>query len=165
MKGVNVRETRLLEQAIAKNSFRYLTLEEHAIVDKAYKALKESELYLAVWKDIEAKANELVNTKCRPEWDRISEEMKPLGEERNKLAEENSKEEDEEKKAKIEEIDKQLAELSNEYQKVTDNANAELNEFKEKRISEEEGACFFLEDDEYQLVWELVWFALPINQQ
>lgn len=158
---VNVREARLLEQAIAKNSFRYLTLDEHAIVDKAYKAMKESELYNLVGWDIEAKAKELVDAKCKPEWDRISEEMRPLGEERNKLAEENSKEEDEEKKARIEEIDKQLAELSNQYQKITDEANAELNEFKEKRIWEEQWSAFLLEDDEYQLVGELCWFVLP----
>ena len=75
MKGVNIKETRLIDQAIGKNNFRYLTLEEHAIVDKALKWLKESELYLSVWKDVEKKANEIVNEKCEPEWNRISEEI------------------------------------------------------------------------------------------
>lgn len=163
MKWVNIRETRLLEQAISKNSFRYLTLDEHAIVDKAYNALKESELYKTVWKDIEDKANELVETKCRPEWNRISEEMKPLGDERNALDKEKAADKEnfsEEKEARLEELNKKLSELTDEYNSVTNKANAELNEYKEERITKEEWACFFLEDNEYKLVGELVWWAL-----
>ena len=54
-----------------------------------------------------------------------------------------------------------MSDLSNEYQKVTDEANAELNEYKEKRINEEEWACFFLEDDEFIFIGERVGWILP----
>lgn len=168
MKWVNVKEARLLQQAIAKNDFRYLTLEEHAIVDKAYKAMKESELYNRVWKSIEDFANKLVDEKCAPAWKEISAKMQPLGEERNKLAKEKAEAKEwewlEESETKLNEIDKELSDLSAEYNKVTDQANAELNEFKEKAISEEQWAAFLLEDDEYQLIGELVWRALPVNE-
>lgn len=166
---VNLREARLLDQAIAKNDFRYLTLDEHKLVDKAYKAMKESELYTSVWEKIEKYANELVNTKCVPEWNRISEEMKPLGELRNKLAKEKAEVPEDwvwetEKEAQLNWLDKEMADLSAEYQKVTSDANAELNEYKEKLITETEWACFFLDEKCYQLVGELVWRVLPTNK-
>jgi uncharacterized phage infection (PIP) family protein YhgE len=166
---VNLREARLLDQAIAKNDFRYLTLDEHKLVDKAYKAMKESELYTSVWEKIEKYANELVNTKCVPEWNKISEEMKPLGEKRNELAKKKASTETgsawwEEDEKELADLDKQLSDLSNEYQKITDEANAELNEFKEKLITETEWACFFLDEKCYQLVGELVWRVLPTNK-
>lgn len=165
---VNLREARLLDQAIAKNDFRYLTLDEHKLVDKAYKAMKESELYTSVWEKIEKYANELVNTKCVPEWNRISEEMKPLGEERNRLAKEKAEAKEwewlQESEDKLIEVDKKIAELTEEYQSVTDKANAELNEYKEKLITETEWACFFLDEKCYQLVGELVWRVLPTNK-
>lgn len=163
---VNLREARLLDQAIAKNDFRYLTLDEHKLVDKAYKAMKESELYTSVWEKIEKYANELVNTKCVPEWNRISEEMKPLGELRNKLSEKKAKGEEwtDEDEAQLNWLDKEMADLSAEYQKVTSDANAELNEYKEKLITETEWACFFLDEKCYQLVGELVWRVLPTNK-
>lgn len=163
---VNLREARLLDQAIAKNDFRYLTLDEHKLVDKAYKAMKESELYTSVWEKIEKYANELVNTKCVPEWNRISEEMKPLGELRNKLSEKKAKGEEwtDEDEAQLSWLDKEMADLSAEYQKTTSDANAELNEYKEKLITETEWACFFLDEKCYQLVGELVWRVLPTNK-
>ena len=164
MKGVNIKETRLIDQAIGKNNFRYLTLEEHAIVDKALKWLKESELYLSVWKDVEKKANEIVKEKCEPEWNRISEEMKKFWEEVNELSKERAEKKDdwtEEKEERLKALNDSIAELTNEYQKVTDEANEELNKYKEERINEESWACFFLEDDEYQFMWELCWFAAP----
>lgn len=157
---VNLREARLLDQAIAKNNFRYLTLAEHKIMDKAYEAMKESELYNSIWKKIEAYAAEIVNTKCVPEWNRISEEMKPLGELRNKLAEKKAKGEEwtDEDEAQLNGLDKEMSDLSAEYQDITDKANAELNEYKEKILWETEWACFFLSEKDYQFVGELCWF-------
>lgn len=157
---VNLREARLLDQAIAKNNFRYLTLAEHKIVDKAYEAMKESELYNSIWKQIEEYATNLVNTKCVPEWNRISEEMKPLGELRNKLAEKKAKGEEwtDEDEAQLNGLDKEMSDLSAEYQDITDKANAELNEYKEKILWETEWACFFLSEKDYQFVGELCWF-------
>jgi hypothetical protein len=66
--------------------------------------------------------------------------MRPLGEEANKLSKEKAedKERNEEKENRLAEINKKLADLTNDYQKVTDEANAELNEFKDKRINEEQ---------------------------
>jgi hypothetical protein len=92
--------------------------------------------------------------------------MKPLGEERNNLWKEKaaSKENNdteswtEEKENRLAEIDKQLSELSESYQKVTADANAELNEYKEKRINEEQWAAFLLEDYDYDLVGWYVGF-------
>lgn len=165
---VNIREARLLDQAIAKNNFRYLTIDEHKLVDKAYKAMKESELYNSIGGKIEKYANKLVNTKCVPEWNRISEEMRPLGEERNKLAKEKAEAKEwewlEESEAKLAEVDKKIAELNQTYQEITDKANAELNEYKEKLINETEWACFFLDEKCYQLVGGLVWRVLPANK-
>lgn len=157
---VNLREARLLDQAIAKNNFRYLTLAEHKIMDKAYEAMKESELYNSIWKQIEEYATNLVNTKCVPEWNRISEEMKPLGELRNKLAEKKAKGEEwtDEDEAQLNGLDKEMSDLSAEYQDITDKANAELNEYKEKILWETEWACFFLSEKDYQFVGELCWF-------
>ena len=159
---VNLREARLLDQAIAKNNFRYLTLAEHKIIDKAYEAMKESELYNSIWKKIEDYATNLVNTKCVPEWNRISEEMKPLGEERNRLAKEKAEAKEwewlQESEDKLAEVDKKIAELTEEYQSVTDKANAELSEYKEKILWETEWACFSLNEKDYKFVGELCWF-------
>ena len=164
---VNVREARLLDQAIQKNSFRYLTLDEHKVVDKAYLAMKDSELYKTVWDKVEKEAVRIVEEKCKPEWNRISEEMKPLGELRNKLAEKKAKGEEwtDENEAQLNGLDKEMADLANTYNEVTTKANAELNEYKEKVIAETEWAAFMLYEDEYQLVWELVGRVLPTNDK
>ena len=132
-------------------------------ITKVKEELEKSELYAAVWGEIEAEAKRIVKEKCQPEWDRISEEMKPLGEERNKLAKEKAEIPEDwvwetEKEERLTEIDKKLSELSEQYQKVTDEANAELNEFKEKRINEEQWACFFLSEKNYKIIWGYAWF-------
>lgn len=167
MKWVNIKEARLFQQwmntTIAsvtwKDLINFIGNDMPTFV-KAAKELEGSELYNAVWADIQKRAEELVETKCKPEWNRISEEMKPLWEEANAIEKEKAggAELDEEKKAKLEEINKKIADLSAEYQKVTDDANAELNEYKDKRISEEEWAAFMLEDDEYALIGWYVGF-------
>ena len=163
---VNIREARLLDQAITKNSFRYLTLDEHKLVDKAYKAMKDSEMYNAIWKQIEDYAADLVQKKCIPEWNRISEEMKTLWEEANKLSKEKAAVPEDwvwetEKEERLTELNKKIAELNTTYQDVTDKANAELNEFKEKIINETKWACFLLDEKCYKFVGELVWRVLP----
>lgn len=173
MKWVNVRECRLIDQwlhsSIASVTWRDLINffgQDMSTITKAVAELDKSELYKTIGGDIEKKAEEIVEAKCKPEWNRISEEMKPLGELRNNLWKEKaaSKENNdvegwtEDKEKRLAEIDKQLSDLSNEYQKVTDEANAELNEFKEKRINEEQGAAFLLDDAEYDLVGWYCWF-------
>jgi hypothetical protein len=126
-------------------------------ITKAVEELDKSELYKTVGGDIEKKAEEIVEAKCKPEWNRISEEMKPLGERRNELAKKKASTEvgsawGEEDEKELTDLDKKMSDLSAEYQKVTDEANKELNEFKEKRINEEQGAAFLLDDAEYDLV-------------
>lgn len=170
MKWVNVKEARLLDQwlhtTIASVTWRDLINffeKDISTIAKAVEELDKSELYKTVGGDIEKKAEELVDTKCKPEWNRISEEMKPLGEERNKLAKEKAEIPEDwvwetEKEERLNEIDKKMSDLSAEYQKVTDEANKELNEFKEKRINEEQGAAFLLEDYDYDLVGWYVGF-------
>ena len=126
-------------------------------IAKIVNALDASDLYKTVGKDIEDKAHELVDTKCKPEWDRISEEMKPIGEKRNELAKKKASKEvgatwDEEDEKALNDLDKQLADLSNSYQKVTDDANAELNAYKEERINQEKSPAFFLSEEDYKLI-------------
>jgi len=170
MKWVNVRECRLIDQwlhsSIASVTWRDLINffgQDMSTIAKAVAELDKSELYKTVGWDIEKKAEEIVEAKCKPEWNRISEEMKPLGEERNKLAKEKAEIPEDwvwetEKEERLNEIDKKMSDLSAEYQKVTDEANKELNEFKEKRINEEQGAAFLLDDAEYDLVGWYCWF-------
>ena len=167
MKWVNVKEARLIDQwlhsSIASATWGDIVNFFHKDITTIFKVTEElskSELYKTVGWDIEKKAEEIVEAKCKPEWNRISEEMKPLGELRNKLAEKKAKGEGwtDEDEAQLNGLDKEMSDLSAEYQKVTDEANAELNEYKEKRINEEQGAAFLLEDDEYELIRGYCWF-------
>ena len=166
MKWVNVKEARLIDQwlhsSIASVTWRDLINffgQDMSTIAKAVAELDKSELYKTVGGDIEKKAEEIVETKCKPEWNRISEKMKPLGELRNKLAKEKAEWNwDNEKEAQLDWLDKEMSDLSAEYQKVTDDANAELNEYKEKRINEEQWAAFLLDDAEYDLVGWYCWF-------
>lgn len=160
--AVSIKEARLIDQwlhtTIASVTFGDLInffSEDLKKIGKIVELLEASDTYKAVGAEIEAKAHELVDTKCRPEWDRISEEMKPLGELRNKLAEKKAKGEGwtDEDEAQLNGLDKEMSDLSNEYQKVTDEANVELNEFKEKRINEEKQPAFFLSEADYKLIW------------
>ena len=166
MKWVNVKEARLIDQwlhsSIASATWGDVVNFFHKDITTIFKVTEElskSELYKTVGGDIEKKAEEIVEAKCKPEWNRISEEMKPLGELRNKLAKEKAEWNwDNEKEAQLNWLDKEMSDLSAEYQKVTDDANAELNEYKEKRINEEQWAAFLLEDDEYELIRGYCWF-------
>lgn len=166
MKWVNVKEARLIDQwlhsSIASATWGDVVNFFHKDITTIFKITEElskSELYKTVGWDIEKKAEEIVEAKCKPEWNRISEEMKPLGELRNKLAKEKAEWNwDNEKEAQLNWLDKEMSDLSAEYQKVTDDANAELNEYKEKRINEEQWAAFLLEDDEYELIRGYCWF-------
>lgn len=161
--AVNVRECKLIDQAFAKNSFRYLTLDEHKILDKVYKALNESEVFNKVAEEIKTEWERLVKENCIPEWNRISEEMKPLGEERNALDKEKASIPadgtwETAKQERLDELNKRLGELTEEYNSVTDKANVELSAFKEEKINNTKEACFFLNEDDYQFVGELCWF-------
>ena len=164
---VNVKEARLFEQWLNsqvgsttwKELINFIIYDIDTIVT-AWKELEKSELYATVGWDIEKEAKRIVEEKCKPEWNRISDEMKPLGERRNELAKRKSEggpwaEREEEE---LNEIDKKMADLTNEYQKVTDEANAELNEFKNKRIAEEQWAAFFLSEKNYKTIGWYVWF-------
>ncbi len=162
--AVSIKEARLIDQwlhsTIASATWGDIVNFFHKDITTIFKVTEEldkSELYKTVGWDIEKKAEELVETKCKPEWNRISEEMKPLGEERNKLAKEKAEIPEDgiwevEKEERLKEIDKKMSDLSAEYQKVTDDANAELNEFKEERINEEKHPAFFLSEEEYKLI-------------
>jgi len=170
MKWVNVKEARLIDQwlhsSIASATWGDVVNFFHKDITTIFKITEElskSELYKTVGWDIEKKAEEIVEAKCKPEWNRISEEMKPLGERRNELAKKKASTEvgsawGEEDEKELTDLDKKMSDLSAEYQKVTDDANAELNEYKEKRINEEQWAAFLLEDDEYELIRGYCWF-------
>ena len=170
MKSVSVKEWRLLQQwlnsTIGWATWTDILNLDKELFKKAAKALDDSELYQKIWGEIQKKAEEIVKEKCEPEWKRISEEMQPLGELRNKLSEKKAKGENwtDEDEAQLNWLDKEMADLSAEYQKVTDEANKELNEFKDKRINEEQGWCFILEDDEYEKIGKYVWWTLPTKE-
>ena len=164
--AVNIKEARLLDQWLNTTiaSARWKDIMDFFATDikvlaKAREELENSELYKAVWWDIEAKAHEIVETKCKPEWNRISEEMKPLWEKANELEKEKAGWNwDDGKEAELDELHKKLSDLTNEYQKVTDDANAELNAYKEERINNEKWAAFFLSEKDYKTVGWYVWF-------
>ena len=132
--GVNVKEARLLEQwlntSIASVKWKDLIdffWKDMKVLAKATDELINSELYKKIWWDIEAKAHEIVEMKCRPEWNRISEEMRPLGEKANELEKEKASWTwDDAKEEELNWLHRQLSELSDKYQKVTDDANKEL---------------------------------------
>lgn len=167
---VSVKECRLIEQwlntTIASVKWKDLIdffWKDMKVLAKAADWIEESQLYREVGKDIENKAHEIVETKCRPEWTRISDEMRPIGDKRNELAKKKASKEEgsvwsEEEEKELVDLDKQLSDLSEQYQKVTDDANAELNAYKDVRISEEQGACFFLSEKDYKTVGWYVWF-------
>lgn len=170
MKSVSVKEWRLLQQwlntTIGWTTWADMLNLDKELFKKAAKALDDSELYQKIWGEIQKKAEEIVKEKCEPEWKRISEEIQPLGELRNKLSEKKAKGENwtDEDEAQLNWLDKEMADLSAEYQKVTDEANKELNEFKDKRINEEQGWCFILEDNEYDTIGKYVWWTLPTKE-
>ena len=164
---VNIKEARLIEQwlksSLANATWKQLVdfvWEDAKTIFKVNVALNESELYQKVGWEIEKEAERIVKEKGEPEWNRISGEMKPLGELRNKLAEKKAKGEGwtDEDEAQLNGLDKEMSDLSAEYQKVTDDANTELNEFKNKRIDEEQWACFFLTEKEYKTIWKYAGF-------
>ena len=162
--AVNVKEARLIDQwlhtTIASVTWRDLIdffWKDMKTIAKVVDELDASETYKAIGKAIEDRAHDLVETKCKPEWDRISEEMKPIGERRNELAKRKASNEvgaawSEEDEKELNDLDKQLSELSNSYQKVTDDANAELNKYKEERINNEPEPAFFLSEKDYKLI-------------
>ena len=162
---VNLREARLFQQWLNSNvasatweNMLVFVKDDMKVILKAKEELEKSELFTKVWGEIEKEAERIVKEKCQPEWNRISEQMKPLGEKRNELAKKKASTEVgsawwEEDEKELADLDKQLSDLSAEYQKVTDEANAELNEFKEKRINEEQWACFFLSEKDYKIIW------------
>lgn len=164
---VNVKEARLFQQWLNsqigsvtwKDLINFINNDIDVVV-KAWKELDDSELYATVGWDIQKEAERIVEEKCKPEWNRISEEMRPLGELRNKLAKKKADPETkawgEEDEAQLNWLDKEMSDLSAEYQKVTDDANAELNEFKEKRINEEQWAAFLLSEKDYKIIG---WYA------
>lgn len=169
MKSVSVKEWRLLQQWL-NTTIGWITWADMLNLDKelfkkAAKALDDSELYNKIWGEIQKKAEEIVKEKCESEWKRISEEMKPLGEKANELEKEKASNNwDNLKEEELVNLNKQISELSNQYQKVTDDANKELNEFKDKRINEEQWWCFILEDDEYDTIGKYVWWTLSTKE-
>lgn len=174
MKSVNIKEARLFEQWANTTlaSVKWADLLQYEsdkeIILKAWNELKASELYKEVWKDIQAMGEKIVNEKCIPEWNKISEEMKPIWEKINKLEKERAAIPEDwvwetEKAEELADLQKKMSELSDGYQKVTDEANKELSEYKDKRINEEKWGCFFLEDDEYDLIGKYAWFISEEN--
>ena len=168
MKWVNVKECRLIDQwlhsSIASATWGDVINSFHKDITTIFKVTEElskSELYKTVGWDIEDKAVQIVEEKCKPEWNRISNEMKPLGEKVNELEKEKAAVPadgvwPEEKQTELDKLHKEMSDLSAEYQKVTDEANKELNEYKDKRIEEEQWACFLLSEKDYKTIG---WYA------
>ena len=151
---ITIKQSRLFQQAIIENKFWYLKLKEHEVLDSVLEEMEKSELFNKVGKDIEDYANKLVNEECKPQWDDIIAKMQPLNEERNELEKKKASEEKltEEEDKRYEELNNLISASMEEYQRVSDEANKKLEEYKEKLIEENPGACFFVEEDVYNLV-------------
>lgn len=122
--------------------------------------MRWSELYNEVWWRIQTEADRIVKEECMPQWNELSEKMKPLSPERDALDKEKAADKDnfpEEKQKRLDELNAELSKLAQEYQAVTDKANERLAKFKDEEIEKAEGWCFFLEDDEYDFVAKFVW--------
>lgn len=162
MIGINIKQTKLFIQAIKENKFGYLKLKEHEVLDNVLEEAEKSELFNKVWKEIEDYATKLVDEECKPQWDSIIESTKPLNEERNELEKKKASEEwlTEEEDKRYEEVTNLISAAMDEYQKVSDEANKKLEEFKEKTIEENQWACFFVEEDVYELVDKHTWWKV-----
>jgi chaperonin cofactor prefoldin len=116
MKGVKIKQAKYFMQVIKQNQLPYLLKEEKEVFDTVYKAIRDNKLFNDVGNIIEKEANRIVNEECKPEWERISEEITKLNDERNEL----DKKEDrtEEENDRIKEIGDKISELSSESEKV-----------------------------------------------
>lgn len=166
---ITIKQAKIFQQSIVENKFWYLKLKEHEVLDSVLEEVEKSELYNRVGKDIEDYANKLVNEECKPQWDDIIAKMQPLNEERNELEKKKASEEGltEEEDKRYEELNNLISASMDEYQKVSETANKKLEEFKEKTIEENPGACFFVEEDVYNLVdkhtgWKI--YEVPLDK-
>lgn len=149
MKHVTVKQLKYFNQIIQENKLPYLLNEEKEVFDSVVKQARDNNLYNVVWSEIETEANRIVDEECKPEWDRL---IKQIEEAKTKIIElEKAEEKDEEAiKANQEIIDNAMEQ----YQKVSDEANVKLNEFKENLLATKykESYCFDLHDSEYNLI-------------
>ena len=149
MKHVTVKQLKYFNQIIQENKLPYLLNEEKEVFDSVVKQARDNNLYNVVWKEIETEANRIVDEECKPEWDKL---IKQIEEAKTKIVElEKAEEKDEEAiKANQEIIDNAMEQ----YQKVSDEANVKLNEFKENLLATKykESYCFDLHDSEYSLI-------------
>ena len=147
MKPVKLRMIRFFMQSIEENRLPYLLNEEKEVFDKVVKLCRENGLYAKVGEEIEEFARALVESKCKPVWTDIANRMADAGKERDELAKKEEKTEEEDKR--LEELTTLLSNMNDEYQKVTDDANKELNEFKDKTLAQyKDTSCFDLHDKE-----------------
>ena len=154
---VRIKQCKLFSDNIRANQLPYLLNSEKEVFDKVYIAVRDNELYNKVWMDIEREANRIVEEECKPEWNRL---IKQIEEAKTKITElEKAEEKDEEAiKANQEIVDNSMEQ----YQKVSDEANAKLNEFKEDYINNnyKDATCFLLDEEDYKLVDKIIGWSV-----
>lgn len=146
---VRIKQLKYFSDIIRQNQLPYLLNSEKEVFDKVYIESLHNELFNKVWADIEREANRIVEEECKPEWDRILKQMEETKSKINEL--EKAEEKDEEAIKSNQEI---VDGLIDEYQKISDTANAKLNEFKESYINNnyKDATCFLLDEEDYNLV-------------
>lgn len=162
---VRIKQCKYMTDIVRQNQLPHLlsvvrngeSKSELEVFDTVYLKCLENELFNKVWADIEREANRIVEEECKPEWDRI---LKQMEEAKTKIAELNEKEEKDEEaiRANQEIVDW----LIDEYQKVSDTANAKLNEFKESYINNnyKDATCFLLDEEEYNIINRITWWSV-----
>lgn len=160
MKWVTIKSAKYFIQVIKQNQLPYLLNEEKEVFDKVYKAIRDNKLYNSVWDVIEKEANRIVDEECKPRWNELADEMRKLNEEREELNKKEKKTKKDEEK--IEKLNKAISEKSEEYEKIWQEANAKLNQFKDEYIDGKykKTYCFDLHDSEYDLVNRVIGWSV-----
>ncbi len=175
MKHVKLRMVKYFVQSISENQLPYLKNKEKEVFDKVLELCESNKLYADVWEEIETEAKRLVRENCEPKWKEIIWEMSELWNKRNELNKQLESIDDEDFQKDINEkldwINKRISDLNEEYQKITDDANKELAEFKETVLARyKDTSCFDLKDNEYNIIdskikWSVYdWLAEELNK-
>lgn len=170
-KSVSIRQCRYFQWLIKENHLPYLLNEEKEVFDLVYKTIRDNKLYNKVWQTIEDEANRIIAEECQPKWNEIIAELdlnkkdsEDILKKEKELPEwESLSEED---RAKLEEYTQKSKDLVDAYEKVTTEANARLEEFKNNLLDNEykNTKCFDLKNKDYDLIQRVTWWSVYDGQ-
>lgn len=155
MKSVTVRQAKYFMDKIKRNDLPYLKLNEHQIFDKVLDSIESNKVYVNVGKKIEDEAHRLVK-ELQPKTDEIALKINELNKE---YSEESKKENNEEK---LNEIKKQLNALGEEYDKVYQDTQKALDDYKIKVIVEENRGVKIMDikNNEYDTIDNIIHWTI-----